>query len=87
MSPIAVRYQATLAAAMRCAAAGSGSTDQGRSGCDLLHDNPGDATHGLTLDRHHRVGELWMISRLIGREDTLDELDVDERHRGPSDKN
>src|SRR5918994_7952271 len=49
--------------------------------CDLLDDDPGHRAHVLALDRHHRVGEaLDDLVLLVGREDVLDELDVDERH-------
>src|ERR687898_2337882 len=50
--------------------------------CDLLDDDPGHRAHILAFDRDHRVGEaLDDLALLVGREDVLDELDVDEWHR------
>src|SRR4051794_35097608 len=48
---------------------------------EFLHPHPGDAPHGLALDRHHGVGDLLdHLSLLIRREDALNELDIDEWH-------
>src|ERR687897_1932312 len=49
--------------------------------CDLLDDDPGHRAHVLALDRDHRVGEaLDDLALLVGREDVLDELDIDDWH-------
>src|SRR3954470_15197772 len=48
---------------------------------ELLHPHPGNAPHGLALDRDHGVGDLLdHLSLLIRREDALNELDIDEWH-------
>jgi hypothetical protein len=47
-----------------------------------LYDDPGHRAHVLAFDRDHRVSEaLDDLAFLVGREDVLDELDVDEWHR------
>src|SRR6476661_3817044 len=53
---------------------------------DLLDDAPGHGAHVLALDADHGVGQLAHdVLLLLGGEDALDELDVDERHgRSPS---
>src|SRR4051794_32200193 len=48
---------------------------------EFLNPHPGDAPHGLALDRHHGVGDLLdHLSLLIRREDAFNELNVDEWH-------
>src|SRR4051794_16669793 len=48
---------------------------------DLVDHAPRDAAHVLAFDADHRVGEaLGDLSLLLGREDALDEPDVDEGH-------
>src|SRR5215217_2343197 len=48
---------------------------------DLVDDAPRHAAHVLALDADHRVREPFGDLRLLlGREDALDELDVDEGH-------
>jgi hypothetical protein len=50
----------------------------------LVDDDPGDRAHVLAFDRDHPVSEaLDDLALLVGREDVLDERDVDERD-GPS---
>src|SRR5258706_299509 len=47
----------------------------------LLDDNPGDRAHVLAFDLHHGVGQpTHHVLLLLGGEDPLDDLDVDERH-------
>src|SRR5688500_11943342 len=49
---------------------------------DLLDDYPGHRAHVLAFDRDHRVSEARDdLALLVGCEDVLDELDVDEWHR------
>src|SRR4051794_9033354 len=51
---------------------------------DLVDDAPGHAAHVLALDADHGVGEPFADLRLLlGGEDALDDLDVDERHDAP----
>jgi hypothetical protein len=46
-----------------------------------LYDDPGHRAHVLAFDRDHRVGEaLDDLALLVGREDVLDERDVDDWH-------
>src|SRR5450755_3159371 len=48
---------------------------------DLLDDAPGELAHALALDRDHRVRDPFDdLPLLLGGEDTLDDLDLDERH-------
>src|SRR5215207_3637568 len=50
---------------------------------DLIDDAPRHRTHVLALDLHHRVGETADdLLLLLGGEDVLDDLDLNERHVG-----
>jgi hypothetical protein len=56
--------------------------DRPVAGGDLLDDAPGDRTHVLALDLHHRVGEPANdLLLLVGGEDILDDLHIDQGHR------
>src|SRR4051812_19224638 len=78
----------TLRAALPCGLQGSDvlgcealAPDAPCAAGELLHPHPGDAPHGLALDRHHGVGDLLDHRLLlIRRESAFDELNVDEWH-------
>jgi hypothetical protein len=70
--PVGARHAQRLAADAPVAAA------------HLFDEDPGDASHVLSFDGDHRIGEaLDDLSLLLGREHVLDQLDVDKRHCCP----